>query len=535
MNVRRRQACAALGLVLAVLPLRAEARASIDLRADRLNFFSDLPGIVARAHVRITTGTGIELRGESAYLDLHANRFVIAGGVLATNGTIRISADAIAVDLQAGRLDVLRAASGAERLDATLQSPVAEEIEPDRFAFPDLDDARAYIRARRASITPHANARFMPAAFPNSPGAVPVPSYLYTFATNPNFGTSALGGATFDQPYGLSGGTTSLLAAHFRYEDGIGATIGLDDHRVYGDNAYILTALDSPLRPNRSAVLQAYQRMGSRFSHTLDASSAFGYSSAHYALTGAFAGGSGARLDIGRTSRFTSADVNAHTPDRRIVGAVTARLNADIGFESIPGGVLSVLPDARSYGTLWHHGADLFFFAPAFGGPLGSSLATTLRLSRTWYAFPHQRDNAALGVSASRDLLKNVRLYAVYTAAYAYDIFPTAQARFYPRFASTFIAPDGTPWPGFSAYTGASSQRGVNVDLTYSRADTSVRLALAQADDFPQFHGYGRAPYSVRVDGRFRPLPNIGLAFGRSYGFGWGGQRFSRWTFAVLP
>ncbi|GAC1596470.1 MAG: hypothetical protein NVS3B28_27990 [Candidatus Velthaea sp.] len=528
-------ACATLTLAALATPQMADARPAMDVSAGRVNFFADIPGIVARDRVRITCESGLELRGESAYIDLHENRLVIAGNALATRGSLDVTADAIAVDLNEHRVDVLRADSGAERLSVALDAARAETIEPDRFAFPELDDARTYIRARHAAITPNANARFMPAAFPNSPGAVPVPSYLYTFATNPSFGTNALGGATFDQPYGIIGGPTSLLSAHLRYEDGIGTTVGLDDHHVYGDNAYVVTALDSPLRPNRSVVLQAYQRMGPRFSHSLDVSSAYGVTSTHYALTGAFAGGSGAGIVVGRASALTYADLSAHSPDRRIIGAITARLSADAGFLRDPGGVLATLPDAADYRTLWHHGADLFIGAPSVNGPLGTSVASTLRLSRTWYAFPHQRDYAALSISAARALTNNVRMYAVYTAAYSYDIYPTAQARFYPRPPATFTAPDGTPWPGYAAYTGASTQRGVNVDLTYARADTSLRLSLAQADDFPQFHGYGRAPYVVRIDGRFRPLPNVGLALGRSYGFGWGGQRLSRWTFSVLP
>jgi hypothetical protein len=39
----------------------------------------------------------------------------------------------------------------------------------------------------------------------------------------------------------------------------------------------------------------------------------------------------------------------------------------------------------------------------------------------------------------------------------------------------------------------------------------------------------------VSFDARFRPLPNIGLDIGRTYLFNWGGQRFSQWTFSVLP
>lgn len=534
MIVRRIFACVALSLGLAIGPAVVQAKPTLDVRADRLSFFADLSGIIARDRIHIHTA-GLDLRGTSAYLDLHANRLIVAGDASATRGTRTLRADAIALDLTASRIDVLYATSGAERSTFDLAQTTPEVIEPDRFAFPDLDERRAYIRAKHASITPNANARFSPASFPNSPGAFPVPSYLFTFSTNPSFGTSAFGGATFDQPYGISGGTTSLLAAHFRYEDGIGPTFGFDDHHVYGDNAYIVTAVDSPMRPMRSLQFSAYQKMGSRFSQTLDAAGTNGFVFAHYGLSAALRSGSGARFDASRANTFTSLGVSTHTGDRPLVGAITSRLEATFGVDMSPAGVLSVLPDRLNYRSLWHHGLDVSLNAPSVAGPLGTSLSENVTLSRTWYAFPHQFDQAVGSLSVARTLLRNVRLFATYSTAYSYDIYPTAQGLFYPRPGTPFVAPDGTPYPGYAAFTGATTQRGLNLSLTYSKADTNLRLSLAQADDFPQFHGYGRAPLSVRLDGRIRPLPNIGLAFGRSYAFGFGGQRFSRLTFSVLP
>ena len=514
----------------------AVARPTLDVSARRLAFFVGELGIIARGDADIVMPNGLHLAGTAAYLDLVHDRVVVAGEARATNGPRSVRADAIAYDGSTQTVDVLDAGEGARRSTVTLATFVSVPIESDRFDFPDLDKRGAYIRAHRAEVTAHANVRFAPAAFPNSPGALPVPSYLYTYATNPSFGANALGGATFDQPYGIIGGTTSLLAAHFRYEDGTGPTLALDDHHVYGDNAYVVTSLDSVQRNSRVGQLSAYQRMGARFTQTLAATTSAYGNSISYGLTAAL-GRSSAQFTLARYGRFSTADLSARTPDRPLFGGVTYRLRADLGVDALPGGLLAQLPDRRQYATVWRHGLDLFAATPVVRAPLDTRLNSTVDLARTWYDFPHHRDTLVSTTTLTKFVNRRLTLTGGYSLGFAYDVYPTAQAVFYPAPSVPFFAPDGTPWPGFSAYSGAASARGYTLAADYQSNDpnTSLHLFLAHANDFPQFHGYGRAPYLVSFDARLRPLPNIGIDVGRSYYFGWGGRRFSQWTFSVLP
>ncbi|MFN2459922.1 MAG: hypothetical protein ABR591_04475 [Candidatus Velthaea sp.] len=536
MRLRRPFAVAfATPALLAAMTAAAVAKPAFDVRAASLLFFSDVLAIVARTDATITTRDGMVLTGNAAYVDLVHDRILVDGAATARTAARSVHGDAIAYDVDAGTVDVLDATSGARRGPPALTQFAQTPIESDRFAFPDIEDRRTYIRSRHAAVTPHANARFAPAVFPTSPGALPVPSYLYTFAANAGFGANALGGATFDQPYGIAGGSTSLLAAHFRYEDGVGATFALDDHHVYGDNAYVVTSVDSPLRTDRVAQLTAYQRMGPRFSHSFTAVANRQAGSGAYSLTGAF-GRASAEFDLSRFGPVTSLDLSARTPDIPLLGGAHARLRADAGFDAAPGGILSVLPDRANYATVWRHGVDIFAATPVVRAPFRTDFAVTVDVARTWFAFPHHHDTLSGSATLSKRFSPSFTLIGAYTAAFSYDIFPNAQALFFPTPRTPLVAPDGTPWPGFAAFTGASMTRGYTLDAFLTPApNTSVRVTAAYATDFPQFHGFGRPPLELRFDARFRPLPNVGIDVGRGYDFDWAGRRFTRWTFSVLP
>jgi len=183
-----------------LLPGAAFARASVSLEGGSVVFFSDTLALIARDHATLTFADGTRARADAAYVDLKTDRVVLAGHARVMRGAAALGADAIALELDGDRVDLLDASSGVSRTTRRLGAATAAEFDAVRFAFPDVDDRNAFIRSRRAAITPHADVRFTPAAFPTSVGGLPVPSYLYTYATGAGFGATSLGGATFDQP-----------------------------------------------------------------------------------------------------------------------------------------------------------------------------------------------------------------------------------------------------------------------------------------------------------------------------------------------
>jgi hypothetical protein len=522
---------------LSLLPSVALARATVALDGGTIVFFSDTLAVVARNGAALTLADGTRARADAAFVDLKTDRAVLAGHARVSHGTASVAADAIALELDGDRIDLLDATLGVTRTTHRLGAPAAAEFDASRFAFPDVDDRAAFIRARHAAITPHADARFTPAAFPTSVGGLPVPSYLYTYATGAGFGATSLGGADFDQPYGLFGSPTSLTALHARWDDGPGPAVALQQQVVSGDDAYAAASIDQPLRGYAIHGFNAYRRMGAHYTLEADASGSIYGTAMHTGLTAAF-GSAGGRMDYTRnTAGGSSYTASLRTPDEPLLGGATWRLTGSYGFDAQRDGLLFELPDAHDFSTVWRKTVDLFVATPVVHVPLGATLATTFDEARTWYAFPHHFDTLTGTATASRTFSRKLSVFAGYQATWSQDVYPGYQSLFYPTPITPLLLPDGTPYFGYAAFTGARSYRAYDGVLQVTPdINTSYRLTVTRTADFPQFDGFGRPVWEVRGDVRFRPFPNIGLDVGRAYDFGWGGTRWQpRWSFAITP
>ena len=533
-----RRFVASLAVCTAVaLPCVASARAAATLDGGTIVFFSDTLALIARDGATLRLADGTRAAADAIFVDLKSNRVVLAGHAHIERGAANARADAAALELDGDRVDLLDVAGGVSRTTRSLASSDPAALDEQRFAFPEVDDRSAFIRSRHAAITPHADVRFTPAAFPTSVGGVPVPAYLYTYATAAGFGATSLPGSSFDQPYGLFGSQTSLTALHARYEDGPGAALALQQQIVSGDVAYAAASIDAPLHGTAVRGFNGYRRLGSRYTLSALATGTIYGTVMSTALTAAF-GAAGGRLDYARnTSGGSSFNANLRSPDRPLFGGATWRLSTGIGFTAQRGGVLFQLPDAHNYATVWRHDVDLFVATPVVRAPLGASVASTFDVSRTWYAFPHHFDTFAATATASRPLSRKVTLFAGYRGQWSADVYPNAQAIFYPTPTTPVLTPDGTPYYGYAAFTGASMFRSQNVDLQFTPdTNTSLRFSVVHTADFPQFNGFGRPQWEVRGEARFRPFPNFGIDVGRAYDFAWGGRRWlPRWTFSITP
>ena len=538
--MRRALAAALVCAAWTAAPQTAQARASATLEGGTVSFFADTLSLVAREGASLRLIDGTHVSAQAAYIDLKNDRAVLAGQARIEHGRTTVSADAIAVDLDANRVDLLDLTTGVSRTTRTLGSPVHAEIDAKRFAFPDVDDRYAFIRSRHAAITARANVRFSPAAFPTSVGGVPVPSYLYTFATAAGFGQTTLPGATFDQPYGLVGTPTSLTSVHARWENNDPA-LALQEQLASGDTAYATAAVDAPFHGTGYSGFNAYQRLGTRYTFLVDGNAAFGSREGDATLGAAF-GTAGGRLTYHlQNGGYSSFDASLRSPDAELIGGITLRLTADIGYDAQRGGDLYpyvVLPDGRAYGTVWRHGLDAFLATPIVHGPLGTSVGVTVDANRTWYAFPRHADAVTASANASKKLTRNFSLFAGYQNTWSSQVYAEDQSLFFPIPSAPLLTPDGTPYFGWYAYNGAAVGRYMNLDLQYAppASSTSLRLSARHADDFYQFDGIGRPLWELRLDAQFRPFPNVGIALGRSYDFGWGGRRWlPGWSFAITP
>lgn len=525
----------AIAALFVLAPVAATAKTTVTLDGASVYFFADVLALAARGGAELRFSDGTVANGDAAYLDLRTDRAVVAGHVRVRHRRETLAADVVGFDLESERVDVLALASGASRTTRALGTVTDEPIEAATFTFPDVADNRAYIRSRHADVVAKTSVRFRPAAFPTSIGAPPVPSYLYTYATSSGFAATSLAGSTFDQPYGLVSLPNSATALHARYTSGIGPSIALQEQLIDGDNAFVAASIDVPVHATNARAVNAYRRLGQSATVSFDAFASDGVAIAHSGFTDAI-GALASRLDYTRTNAgFSSLVASVRTPARPLFAGATWSLSADFGYDAQRGGLLALLPDDASYGTLWHHRLDGFVASPVVHGPLGTSVAATADLGRTWYSFPHHVDALQTTLSVSRKITKSITVFAGYIANWAADVYPGHQTIFYQPIA--VMLPDGRFWTGYTAFNGSTTNRGANLDVQYiPNPSTSVRVSYRTTNDFPQFDGFGRPVHELRADVRLRPAPNFGIAFGRSYDFGWAGAHFvPGWTFSVTP
>jgi hypothetical protein len=82
-----------------------------------------------------------------------------------------------------------------------------------------------------------------------------------------------------------------------------------------------------------------------------------------------------------------------------------------------------------------------------------------------------------------------------------------------------------------------STYRSYELQTTVNgRGDNRVQFTFYYDHDFPQYQGYGRAPFQASIDIVRRITPSLRIEVGRTYSFGWDGQYLSpQYTFAISP
>jgi hypothetical protein len=65
--------------------------------------------------------------------------------------------------------------------------------------------------------------------------------------------------------------------------------------------------------------------------------------------------------------------------------------------------------------------------------------------------------------------------------------------------------------------------------------ENSVQAFLTHTRDFPQYHGYGRAPLFATLDVTQRLGSTLRVDLARSYAFGWNRQYLTQWSLGISP
>jgi hypothetical protein len=509
----------------------------VDVRADTIGFFpyTNQTLLAAEGHVILHAGRRT-IEGDAMRWDLQKNLLTVTGNVRVVGGPTEVRGVAYQRDLKSGDAYVLRidpvpstyAVRGDDMATATEGPPPAGT-----FDSVDLDGQRPYMRARHAVVTPNGAVRMAPVEFPTGAGpALKLPSYLYTLVQNQYISYSAAPAASFDQPFPLFGSPASLTAAHLRYDSQNAVTEAIDERLVDQNKAYVVASI-LPFRDKQFDLL-SYDVIRPGLQQTLTGEHTFGANEINdfsYKLQE-----SGKlltqTLQLTEFNASNSAEFDLGTYEHDIKHLFGYQLRTSYGYDHNYGGY--------PYSNDFRIGGDALLLSPSLT-IMGTSLNAKYEYNLTSYDYPHEITTGTATLSAGRQASRKVQLYAQVQFEQSdnrYRNLKTGEVALgLPALDAPYITYDGTPYPGYFAYTGLSTYRSYELQSTFAgHNDNRIQTTLFYTHDFPQYHGFGRAPLYASIDVIQRITPVCRVEFGRTYSFGWAGQYLSpEWTFAISP
>jgi hypothetical protein len=505
--------------------------AHIDVRAATIDLYlTEPPLLAARGGVALAFGQA-HLRADAARYDLRHNRIVASGGVALSDGLIVLHAAACALDVASGdgvllRLDGALPATYAFRLGGAV-STTAGAPQPQAFDVAPTDGLRPFVYARHAIVTPNANVRFTKAHVSTEAGvALPSPSYLYTFSTNPSFAQSSMPATSFDQPYGLAGNADAQLAAHLRYDTNAGRpTLGIDGHLVDGSRSYLIASA-LPTTAGILYDLAGYRQITPLLGATLSASAQPGFAGGAFQLQHSERETT-TTLILQQTGGYQSGDLRLSTLGHEIPRFGYYKFALDAGYDHQPG----AQPSA------WDTRASLEgdYTTPNLRGPFGTTLSSSVDVATTLFNFPRERGSSRVYGSIARRVGRALSLFGSVQFLQTFDRYRTDEAAYYPT--TPPILPNGLPYYGYSAFAGVATYRTYALQATYSpNPSFNLILDATRERDWPQYDGYGAPPEALGFDVRVRAPNGPTIEVGRTFIFGWGGRQWSpAYTLSIAP
>lgn len=544
-----RPACSALVVGLAFLALArpGAARAAtaerlparLDVRADAIGFFpyANATLMTAEGHVRVRAGRRL-VTADSVRLDLAANRLVATGNVTVAGVNDTLYVRAYALDLARGTAELIRF-DPIPRTFAVADDVLATAREgpapADTFGATDLTGQRPYIRSKHAVVQTNSSVRMTPAEFPTAAGrSALLPTFVYTYAYNQNFAQQALPSTTLDYPYTLFGTPNSLSALHARYGQYDGIELGFDEHLVDGNREYLAASV-LPFRGRRIDLL-GFQQIGRGLSHQFSGSFAKNVLYGSYSVQ-----------QIGRefSLRATTFAFNATNSEDLTLSTLQHTIPHLFGYQASLGYGYDHNAGQSPFAGDFRKDLNVSLNSPSARLPHGVSASANYTYGLTKYDIPRLFTRSVVTLSLSSPQVVLARNGSRRLSFYGQTQFENDQSRFrsdarrflfLPDPGQPYLAPDGTPYPGFFAYDGLSTLRTYSLQSTFQGPnDFTFQLTVSHYHDFPQFHGYGRPPLTASATMTARLTSTLKATISRGYTFGILGQRYSQYTFALSP
>ena len=579
-------------LLIAAYSRPAEAAAPkihYALVADHLEYSADRFLLTARGHAELTATDGTTMDGRLIIVDLKAHRILVAGHVHVYVGKTTLDGAAFSEFLDFNRSYFLPVENEPDRLtflDGEYGRPLAgREMPGDAFSLPAETTDKPFLTGHRALIVFGQELRFGPAMLNTGIASIPVPNYFLTLSTNPNFAQNSLSGAHYDASYPFAGSSHSQTTLHIR-EDSTSGLFGAVEQRFAWEKSYIvgsiapldheqkqynvlgLQKISPTLQVSGFAQENAFQQ---GFSQPLSASAYFN-TRATQALRGSY-------LQLNADQYYQSVLGDPHNAcdcydgpshvfvtnhpvdlqlawngiDRKISHLpISYRLRSGFGYSHDIQGVVplngtnfgsGILPtsdatvpsligigvptitDSLLGFTLYtsalriardHHGNDLDFNAQ-------------LDKQRTAFSLPHHVDTTNTTLSLSKTFGTKGAVYLAYLINNTRDDYGAQQRLAYAPLVPT-SPQTGATYPGFGAFEGFSTTRGVVESFIYTpNPNLNATLSFRQNTDFPSAVPgfFGQPPDSVTSEVRVRVRPHLLVDLSRSYYFNFGTQRWS--------
>ena len=240
--------------------------AAFRIKATKVVFYGNRFVVGADGNVRITLGDGTRITGNTFFMDLRLNRFVVAGNVrvFLKDGGGEVDGAAFAEYFDFDRAYFVPITTEPDRWTFSAgdyRHPLLGRRMPgDTFFLPDLTGESQFLTSSDATIDPRESVRFTPAALNFGLAHVPFPSYFLDFSQNPNYAENALAGAFVDGPYDFAGGRNSLATAHIRYDTVDGLFPAIELHQ-FSENSYVVASVNPLTRPLKQYNLLASDKL----------------------------------------------------------------------------------------------------------------------------------------------------------------------------------------------------------------------------------------------------------------------------------
>lgn len=544
---------------------------SLDISADRVDYFSNRSIVTADGGVRVRLSDGTVVRGETFAMDLKLNRYVVAGDVRLDGPAIHQLGAAFAGYPDLDRAYFLPASGAPVRwtfygLDWT-DNHAGREQPGDAFNLPDLTGERSYIIASGARIIPKTNVMFEGARIYTAGVYLPSPRYVVTFSTNSHFYENGFAGARADLGVPFNGSGHSLTALHLRNDAFNGTYLALDQHFVW-DNDWIVASVDPLTQEQRQYNLIGYKRFSPQLEGRLflqesaaqagiinrpDNAAGFGQLQLNGGLHH-----SGLSLTLDNyyqyllgfrappDDRIATADFDPrwreHPTDGQLAwtgfenhllpksSLLLFRLRSGIGFAHDAYGEGGYPNEQPGPPDATYHYAGLTLYTAPVRLARDYALTASFDKQRTWFSLPHQVDVADARAALSRTFpFQHITSYVAYETRTTGDFWGAQQRAAYPAAPATVTTAFGT-FGGQDTFRGFGTLRSMTGSIVYTPTQYfALNVTGGRFWDYPgPVPGYyGQPPVQLAADLRVRVSKQLLLDLGRAYYFNFANER---WT-----